>query len=105
MNSKAAQEVDIPKRKQCLEKGQRNYNAAQTDPKERRANDCNYSDLRLGGKPGKRRRILCLQLVVVELSSTSSDSTAVLATSGSLLLIIRNVRLSFPQGIVRDAVG
>lgn len=57
MNSKAAQEVDIPKRKQCL-KGPRNYNAAQSDPKERRTNDCNYSALKLGGKPGNRWRIL-----------------------------------------------
>jgi len=38
--------------------GERPYNLAQSDPKERRANNCNYSDLRLGGKPGKRWRLL-----------------------------------------------
>jgi hypothetical protein len=57
-SSKAAQDADIPKRNRCLEMGQRHYNAAQSDPRERRANVCNYSDLRLGGKPGNRWRLL-----------------------------------------------
>jgi hypothetical protein len=57
-SSETAQEVDIPKRKKCTEMGQEKYNAAQSDPRERRANDCNYSDLRLGGKPGNRWRLL-----------------------------------------------
>lgn len=57
-SSRAAQEADIPKRKQCIQVGQKKYNASQSDPKERRANDCNYSELSLGGKPGKRWRLL-----------------------------------------------
>ncbi|PWT80589.1 MAG: hypothetical protein C5B44_05155 [Acidobacteria bacterium] len=58
-NAKAAQTADIPKRNKCLSMGQDAYNRSQADPKERRANDCNYSDLRLGGKPGNRwRRLL-----------------------------------------------
>jgi hypothetical protein len=56
--SKAAQDADIPKRQQCIAIGQKKYNASQTDPKERRANDCNYSELSLGGKPGKRWKLL-----------------------------------------------
>lgn len=58
-NARAAQGADIPKRDKCLSMGQKAYNKAQVDPKERRANECNYSDLRLGGKPGNRwRRLL-----------------------------------------------
>jgi hypothetical protein len=57
-NARAAQDADIPKRKRCLDIGQSQYNATQSDPKERRANACNYSDLRLGGKPGNHWRLL-----------------------------------------------
>jgi hypothetical protein len=57
-NAKAAREADIPKRQKCLEMGQRRYNAAQTDPKQRRATECNYSELSLGGSRGRHWKLL-----------------------------------------------
>ncbi len=57
-SSKAAQDADNPKRQQCLQMGEKAFNAAQTSAKEKRANDCNYSDAPLGGSPGHRWRIL-----------------------------------------------
>lgn len=56
--SKAAQDADVPKRLLCLKMGEKAFNKAQASFKERRANDCNYSDASLGGKPGNRWHIL-----------------------------------------------
>jgi hypothetical protein len=50
----AAQQADLPKRKDCLRLTQKVYNARQTDPKERRWDDCNYSEMLLGGPPSSR---------------------------------------------------
>ncbi|WP_163230713.1 hypothetical protein [Caulobacter rhizosphaerae] len=57
--ARAAQAVDTPKRAQCLAIGEAAYNKKQTDPKERRALDCNYTELSLGGSGTKHwRRLL-----------------------------------------------
>jgi hypothetical protein len=54
----AAQAADMPKYNSCIALGQTKFNAAQSDPKERRSNECNYSALALGGHPGNRWRLL-----------------------------------------------
>jgi hypothetical protein len=56
--AKSAQETDEPKRLLCMRIGEAEYNRRQTNPNERRAIDCNYSDLSLGGTPKKRWRVL-----------------------------------------------
>jgi hypothetical protein len=48
----AARAADVPKRARCLELGQAAYNS-QVAPAERRANECNYSEARLGGPNAK----------------------------------------------------
>jgi hypothetical protein len=50
--AKAMQDADIPKREKCLP-DEDAYNKAQSDPKEKRTNQCNYSLLLLGGKGRK----------------------------------------------------
>jgi hypothetical protein len=57
-SAKEAQNEDERKREQCLQMGEARYNQQQTDPRQRRANDCNYSELRLGGSNGKKWRLL-----------------------------------------------
>ena len=47
--AKDAQQADIPKRAQCLSMGETAYNKAQSDPRERRSNGCDYTLLPLGG--------------------------------------------------------
>ena len=57
--ARAAQAADTPKRAQCLAIGEAAYNKKQSDPKERRALDCNYSQLSLGGSGTRTwRRLL-----------------------------------------------
>lgn len=51
--ARAAQDADIPKRNACLQQGESAYNKAQSDPNERRMNDCNYTLLLLGGTSGR----------------------------------------------------
>jgi len=56
--SSAAQKSDMPKRLACLSEGESAYNRSQVDAKERRALDCNYSELSLGGSGAKRWKLL-----------------------------------------------
>lgn len=56
--AQAAQDGDIPKRERCIALGEAAYNAAQHDPAERRANNCNYTQLPLGGSGTRRWRKL-----------------------------------------------
>jgi hypothetical protein len=55
--AKKAQKEDGPKRDACIAQGEDTYNAKQTDAKEERALDCNYSKLNLGGG-GRWRKLL-----------------------------------------------
>jgi len=52
--AKGAQDADEVERKKCVEMGQAAYNATQSDAKMRRTDECNYSALKLGGRPGHR---------------------------------------------------
>lgn len=52
-SAKAAQDADIPKREACLKLGEAAYNKAQADPTERRTNECDYTELLLGGTGSK----------------------------------------------------
>jgi len=56
--AKAARDLDVPKRQQCLRLGEDVYNRAQAKPTDRRTNECNYSLLRLGGTPGRKWHML-----------------------------------------------
>jgi hypothetical protein len=56
--AKAAQDADIPKRLLCIKMGEPAFNKAQTDPRERRTNACNYSQMSLGGTTAKSWRLL-----------------------------------------------
>lgn len=56
--SRAAQQADVPKRQACLREGEPAYNQSQVDPNQRRALNCNYSQLSLGGSGAKRWRLL-----------------------------------------------
>ena len=56
--ARSAQATDEPKRLLCLKIGEADYNRRQSNPNERRANDCEYSDLQLGGTAKKRWRVL-----------------------------------------------
>jgi hypothetical protein len=51
--AEAKREADIPKRDQCLKMGEDTYNKKQTDPRERRANNCDYSFADIGGPNSK----------------------------------------------------
>jgi len=56
--AKVVKDADIPKRDRCLKVGEDHYNDEQTDPKERRSDDCNYSEQSLGGQHGKHWKLL-----------------------------------------------
>ena len=56
--AKADQSRDVPKREACLGLGEAAYNAAQSDPDERRTNACNYSLSLRGGRPGRQWHLL-----------------------------------------------
>lgn len=55
-----AQSADAVKRDECLQLGEANFNARQSDGRQRRSNGCDYSQQRLGGpnSNGVRWRIL-----------------------------------------------
>jgi hypothetical protein len=56
--SKKSQEADAIKRRECLAFGEAAYNKRQTDPRDRRADKCNYSYLFLGGSGKNKWRLL-----------------------------------------------
>jgi hypothetical protein len=51
--AEAAHRADTPKREQCLALGEPRYNQRQQNPRERRSNNCAYSEMRLGGPNGR----------------------------------------------------
>jgi len=53
----AAREADLPKFARCREFGEQAFNAQQTNPREKRSNNCAYSQLQLGGS-GRWRLLL-----------------------------------------------
>jgi hypothetical protein len=73
--AKVVKDADIPKRDRCLKVGEDHYNDEQTDPKERRSDDCNYSEQSLGNM-GNTGSSCCRRRAETARMSISSGSTA-----------------------------
>jgi hypothetical protein len=56
--AEASQKADEAKRARCLAVGETKFNEEQTDPRQRRMYDCNYSELMLGGSGSRKWHLL-----------------------------------------------